>query len=87
MTAEAEIKEAIKARKTLIGTRSVMKAFMTGHLKSVIYARNTPPRTLSDIRHYANITGSATQEFTGSSAELGELCGKPFSILLLGIKK
>ena len=42
---------------------------------------------MSDIRHCANVSGISAQEFPGNSLELGELCGKPFGVLLLGIRK
>jgi large subunit ribosomal protein L30e len=87
MTLEKEIKEAVKERKVFIGSRIVLKAAKTGRVKSVIYASNTPRDTLRDIYHYAETSGIKPQEFPGSSVQLGELCGKPFSILLLGITK
>ena len=87
MTLEKEIKKALKEKKVLIGSRSVLKAAKTGRLGSVVYASNTPGNTLSDIRHYADTSKINTQEFPGNSVQLGELCGKPFSILLLGITK
>ena len=64
-----------------------MKAARTGTLGSIIYARNAPQGTVSDIRHYSGVSRIEAREFPGSSMELGELCGKPFSILLLGIRK
>lgn len=87
MTVDSEIKDALKKRKTLLGSRSVINAARNGKIAGLIYARNAPQGTISDIRHYTNISGIKTQEFPGNSMELGELCGKPFGILLLGIMK
>jgi large subunit ribosomal protein L30e len=87
MTLEREIRNAMKDKKALIGSRSVLKAAKAGMLGSLFYATNTPKSTLRDIRHYAEISKIDTQEYTGNSVQLGELCGKPFSILLLGITK
>ena len=87
MTAEKDIKEALKAKKALMGSRSVISAAKHGKLTSVIIAKNAPKTAVSDVMHYANISGIKTQEFDGNSMELGELCGKPFSILLLGIAR
>lgn len=87
MTVDKQIKAALKEKKTLVGSRTVMKAVKTGSLSSLVYARNVPKGTMSDIQHYANITGVSAQEFSGNSLELGEICGKPFGVLLLGIRK
>ena len=87
MSLDKEIQKALKEKKVLLGSRSVLSAARTGKIDSLVYARNTPQRTMSDIRHHANISGFKTHEFKGNSLELGELCGKPFSVLLLGISK
>jgi large subunit ribosomal protein L30e len=87
MSIDKDIKKALKEKKTLLGSRSVIQAARNGKIESLVYARNTPQSTITDIRHYANVSGIKVQEFPGNSIELGELCGKPFSILLLGITK
>ena len=87
MSVDNDIKSALKQKKTLLGSRMVMKAAKAGGLSSLVYARNVPKDTMSDIRHYSNLTGMSAQEFPGNSMELGELCGKPFGVLLLGIRK
>lgn len=87
MTVDKEIKAALKEKKVLLGSRSVLKAARMDRLSSLIYAKNIPKETMSDMRHYANITEISPQEFPGNSLELGELCGKPFGVLLIGISK
>jgi large subunit ribosomal protein L30e len=87
MTLDKEIKKAIKEKRLLIGSNSVIKAAKKGRIEGLIYASNTPPGALRDIHHYANTSKIKAQEFPGSSLQLGELCGKPFSILLIGIRK
>ncbi len=87
MTVDNEIKKAIKEKKLLIGSRGVLRAARRGAIEGVVYAKNTPKGIISDIKHYANISGIKTHEYPGNSMQLGELCGKPFSILLLGIRK
>ncbi len=87
MTLEKDIKQAVSDRKVMIGSRGVLRAFRAGKLSSVIYAKNTPAGTLNDIRHYSGILGIKPQEYDGNSMQLGELAGKPFSVILLGITK
>jgi large subunit ribosomal protein L30e len=87
MTSEKQIKEAMKSGKALLGSKSVMRAAMNGRLSGLIYAKNVPATAMNDIRHYSGISGLDPQEFPGNSLELGELCGKPFGVLLFGIRK
>jgi large subunit ribosomal protein L30e len=87
MTLEKEIKKALKDKRLIIGSRSVLKEARFGRLGSLVYASNTPKSAVNDIQRYAGIAGIDVQEFPGNSVQLGELCGKPFAVLLLGIAK
>jgi ribosomal protein L30E len=79
-----EIKEAHDAGKLLIGSRSVEKAMRSGKVKAVIYASNCP----ESVRKMTSSAGKAgSSEFSGDSVRLGETCGKPFTVLVVGIKK
>jgi len=82
-----EIREAIKEKKIVLGSRSVVKGVKRGFLKNVVAASNCPESLRKDLDYYAGNELIAIKDFKGSSAQLGELCGKPFSILLVGIKK
>jgi ribosomal protein L30E len=87
MATDKDVKNAVKEKKLLIGSRGVLTAAKTGKISSLIYASNTPRSTVNEITHYVNISGIKIQEYPGNSMQLGELAGKPFSVLLLGIKK
>jgi large subunit ribosomal protein L30e len=87
MTLEKDIRSAVKEKKIMIGSRGVLRAVRTGKLSGIVYARNTPRNTLNDINHYSGMSGITPQEYEGNSMQLGELVGKPFSVLLLGITK
>ncbi len=82
-----EIRDAIKEGKMVIGTRTVMKGAKRGSVSSIIYASNCPENTKKDLQYYASGEFISVKEFKGSSFQLGELCGKPFNVLLIGIKK
>jgi large subunit ribosomal protein L30e len=82
-----EIKEAMKEKKILIGSRTVIKGVKRGHLDSVIYASNCPEETRKDLEYYSRGGFLELKEFKGNSVQLGELCGKPFNVLLIGIRK
>jgi large subunit ribosomal protein L30e len=87
MAADQEIREAIKEKRIVIGTRSVMKGVKGGGVKNVFFASNCPESTKKDLEYYASGSFVTLMEFSGNSLQLGELCGKPFNILLVGIKK
>jgi len=87
MSISTDIKTAIKKKKIVMGSRSVVKSLKNGKTESVIYATNLPKATMRDLNRYSNISKVGLKGFDGNSAELGELCGKPFPILMLGIRK
>ena len=82
-----EIKEALKEKKVIIGSRTVIKGMKRGSLHTVIYASNCPESVRKDIEYYTKAGFTPIKEFVGNSILLGELCGKPFNVLLIGIKK
>jgi len=87
MNVSKEIKDAIKSEKLIIGSRTVFKNLKSGMLESVVHASNYPDGVRKDLNHYSKVSGVKVEEFDGNSVQLGELCGKPFSILIAGIKK
>ncbi|MEM7816111.1 MAG: ribosomal L7Ae/L30e/S12e/Gadd45 family protein [Candidatus Aenigmatarchaeota archaeon] len=82
-----QIKEAEKEKKLVIGSRTVIKGIKRGIIHSVIYASNCPETIRKDLEYYAKNLFISIRQFEGNSLQLGEACGKPFSVLLVGIKK
>ncbi len=87
MSEEKEIKSAIKEKKLVIGTKSVLKNLKQNIIKSVIYASNCPENTHKDLEYYSKNFGIELKKFKGNSRQLGEVSAKPFNISVLGIKK
>lgn len=87
MVAEKDLKEALKTKKVVIGSNSVIRAIKTGAVKTVVHASNLPENSLKDLGYYSQIGGITVEKFEGTSKQLGETCGKPFNILLVGLKK
>ncbi len=87
MSMDKEIKEALKAKKVVIGSNSVLRNLRVGGLKSIIHASNFPQERLIDLERYGKMSGTELNKFTGTSIELGEICGKPFNVLVVGVKK
>ncbi|MBU0898834.1 MAG: ribosomal L7Ae/L30e/S12e/Gadd45 family protein [Nanoarchaeota archaeon] len=84
---EKDIKDAIKEKKIVIGSKSVIKNVKNNLLNSVFYAENCNEDLLAQLKHYSKISGVEIKKFDGTSENLGELCAKPFNILVIGIKK
>jgi large subunit ribosomal protein L30e len=87
MTVNSEIKSAVKSKNLIMGSRTVIKSMKNDNLSTVVYASNCPDEMLKDLNHYSKISGIRFEKFDGNSVQLGEICGKPFKILVVGIKK
>ena len=87
MTVESEIKKAMKEKKLVMGSRSVMKGLKTKSISHVICSNNCREDILGELDYYSKNFGVETKKFSGNSRQLGEMCAKPFNVMLLGIKK
>lgn len=87
MSIEKEIKDAMKEKKLVIGTGMVIRGMKKADIKYVICPNNCKDDVLDDLNYYGKNFGAEIKKFSGNSMQLGEICGKPFNIMLLGIKK
>lgn len=87
MDTAKEIKSALKKGTVVMGSRTVLRGMKNRMLDSVIYASNCPDSLMKDLDHYSRISGVRVEGFGGNSVQLGEFCGKPFSVLIIGMKK
>ena len=83
---KVEIKKQLKEKKLIIGTDSVIKSAKTDKLKRVYFSRNTPENVKKDITYYSKLGKIEVIALNLANDELGELCNKPFSISVLGVK-
>jgi len=70
-----------------MGSKNVISSLKKGKITKLIYADNMPELKLDTLKYYANISEFGMEAFKGNSIELGRLCGKPFGVLLIGIKR
>lgn len=87
MTIIKQIKDAAKEKKLLMGSRTVLKSVKNNGVETVVFASNCPENVRKDLDHYSKISGIKMEEFNGNSIDLGEMCGKPFRILMVGLSK
>lgn len=79
MDIEREIRIAISTGVVGIGFRETKKYLKKDKVKLVIYSTNSP--FIDEIKKY-NVP---SYKFSGTNKELGNICGKPFSVSTLCI--
>ncbi|MBU3896924.1 MAG: 50S ribosomal protein L30e [Nanoarchaeota archaeon] len=85
-TLTEKIKDAMSAKKIMLGGKVTIKHLKMKELKSVIISNNCPENMKKDINRYAELVGIEVEVFDGTSKQLGIVCGKPFPIAVLSIK-
>ncbi len=81
----SEIRLAVDSGETAIGVRSVIRSIRSDSAKLVIIASKNKESNRSNVEHLAKVSGIRTYEYNGTPADLGTLCGKPFSVSMLSI--
>lgn len=87
MTVTKEIKASLDKKKLVVGTRDIVRHMKKGEVHKIFHATNIPNIMLRDLEYYTSLSKTELSEFGESSARLGQICGKPFRILAVGIKK
>ena len=83
---EKEIRLLIDSGKVEFGTRKGISSVLLGKAKGLIFASNIRRETSDDLNYYSSMNRKmATLPFSGTSMELGKLCGKPFPISIIAI--
>jgi len=81
------IKEKFKQNKVIIGYKTVIKSLKTSRPELIVLAANIPDDKKKMIELNAKISKIQVKEYPKDSVDLGLLCGKPFSISVLAIKR
>ncbi|MHA1230275.1 MAG: 50S ribosomal protein L30e [Candidatus Helarchaeota archaeon] len=84
---ENSLRITLKTGKVIIGSNRSLKAIKQGKVQMVIKANNCPEHIASDLYKYCNGFEPKIKiyEFSGSSWDLGFICGKPYMIAVLSI--
>jgi len=77
------IRLAVDTGKVKFGSRKAVKAALNGEAKLIVVAGNCPANVQGDIDYYSKLSNIATLKFSGTSVELGSVCGKPFPVSAL----
>jgi len=81
-----QLKNALKEKNVIIGSRRTLKYLKLGNVKLVVISNNCPESIRKDMEYYAKMSKIKVEEFDGSAKQLGVSCGKPFPIAALSIK-
>jgi len=76
---------AVESGKVEFGSKAGLKNALTGNVKLIVLATNTPKETLDSVVKYSTASNIPLIQFEGSSMELGSICGKPFPVSVLSI--
>jgi len=87
MELEKLIKEKIKQGKVVIGYKTVIKSLKGARPELVVLAANTPDDKKKMIELNAKISKVQVKEYPKDGVDLGLLCGKPFPVSVLAIKR
>ena len=82
MNMDYEVIDKLPAKKSVIGTREILKAIKAGRVKMVIVAKNCPEALTKKIPS----EGIDVKMFNGDQANLGTRLGKPFPIAMAGFE-
>ncbi len=87
MNIEKLIKERVKQDKILLGYKSVIKSLKSSRPEIIVYANNLPEDRKKIVEHNAKISNVEIKEYPNDSVNLGLVCGKPFPVSVLAIKR
>jgi large subunit ribosomal protein L30e len=86
MSLTITIQEAVKSNKIVIGYRKTIRFIKVDSPKLIVISNNIPQKSMEEIGHNAKISGIKMEIFSGTSKELGIICGKQFTISALAIR-
>jgi large subunit ribosomal protein L30e len=75
-----EIRRAVDTGKVVFGTKGSEKSLKKGNAKLLIIAGNIPKLAKEKLVLFAETANTPVLPFSGTAIELGNVCGKPFTI-------
>ena len=82
-----DLKKLIREGNIILGTDVVLKRLKKGEISTVFVAKNCPAEVLVQLEHYHKVSTFELEKTELTNKELGVLCKKPFSIVLIGVPK
>jgi large subunit ribosomal protein L30e len=82
-----QIQTALKGENVVIGYKKSLEYLRNSSPKLVVISNNLQDDKKAELEHDAKLSGASIEVFEGDSKELGVICGKPFPMSALVIKK
>ncbi len=82
-----EIRKLLNTDKIIIGTDRTLKLLRKGELAKVFVSSNAEVEAKKDLEYYKKIGGVEVHALDVNNEELGTICGKPFLVSVIGVKK
>ncbi|MBI4399884.1 50S ribosomal protein L30e [Candidatus Micrarchaeota archaeon] len=79
------IRMVVDTGKVKFGSRDAVKSALNGTAKLIVVADNIENNIKSDLAHHAKVSKVVLYQFSGTSIELGSICGKPYPVSALSI--
>jgi large subunit ribosomal protein L30e len=83
---EKVIKSADTTGRMFVGSKKAMEAAKSGRAVVLILSSNCPPKTVSSIQHHAHLSNVPVHVYPSTSADLGLICGRPFSVSAVTVR-
>jgi len=80
-----DIRLAVDSGETSLGINGVEESIRSNTAKVVVVAVPNKQDFLQDLAHLCKLSGVKMLRFSGTSAELGAVCGKPYSVAALSV--
>jgi len=85
MDLNRSIRIAVDTGKVSYGADSARNALLNKKAKLVILSNNAPQDIRDDVYRYSDLSEIPILEFTGSSLDLGAICGRPHFVAAVTI--
>ncbi len=87
MELEKLIKDKVKENEVVLGYKNVIKLLKNSKPELIVVANNIPEDNKKIIELNAKMSKVEVKEYKEDNVNLGLLCGKPFSVSALAIKR
>jgi large subunit ribosomal protein L30e len=84
MTELQDLRKALEDGKVIFGLDRTMKGLKSSKIKNIVIASNCPKDVKEDLVYNAKIANANIHDIEKTNEEIGTVCKKPFSILVLG---
>lgn len=81
-----QLRAAVDSGKVVFGTKETLRECLVGDPKIIVVSKNIQNITKKEIEHFSKLLNAVFIEYPETGFELGNVCGKPFSISSLVIK-